>query len=132
MLRVVWDSNPRKFLHSNGFQGRRFRPLSQPPKTGVRYSTECAAPRAPRGIRTHTLRILSPPPLPIGLEEQAPPHMGGVSVPAWNRTKGLLIFNQALYQLSYKNPPATNRFLVMVGTSQVFLQTGNLGDRMVM
>ena len=78
MVRVVWDLNPRKFLRFNGFQGRRFRPLSQPPKTGVRHSTECAAPRAPRGIRTHTVQILSPLPLPIGLEEPAPPHEGDV------------------------------------------------------
>ena len=130
MVRVVWDLNPRKLLRLNGFQGRRFRPLSQPPKTGVRHSTECAAPRAPRGIRTHTVQILSPLPLPIGLEEPAPPHEG-VSVLAWNRTKGLLIFNQALYQLSYKNPPATNRFSFTAGTAQVFLQTGNLGNRLV-
>ena len=129
MVRVVWDLNPRKLLRLNGFQGRRFSPLSQPPKTGVRHSTECAAPRAPRGIRTHTVQILSPLPLPIGLEEQAPHE--GVSVLAWNRTKGLLIFNQALYQLSYKNPPATNRFSFTAGTAQVFLQTGNLGNRLV-
>ena len=60
----------------------------------------------------------------------SPPHEG-VSVLAWNRTKGLLIFNQALYQLSYKNPPATNRFSFTAGTAQVFLQTGNLGNRLV-
>lgn len=131
MVRVVWDLNPRKFLRFNGFQGRRFRPLSQPPKTGVRHSTECAAPRAPRGIRTHTVQILSPLPLPIGLEEPAPPHMRGMCVLAWNRTKVLLIFNQALSQLSYKNLPATNRFLFTAGTAQVFLQTGNLGDQLV-
>ena len=131
MVRVVWDLNPRKLLRLNGFQGRRFRPLSQPPKTGVRHSTECAAPRAPRGIRTHTVQILSPLPLPIGLEEPAPPPHEGVSVLAWNRTKGLRIFNQALYQLSYKNPPATNRFSFTAGTAQVFLQTGNLGNRLV-
>lgn len=57
--------------------------------------------------------------------------MRGVSVPAWNRTKGLLIFNQALCQLSYKNLPTTNRFWFTVGTAQVFLQTGNLGDQLV-
>ena len=122
---------PTEVLRFNGFQGRRFRPLSQPPKTGVRHSTECAAPRAPRGIRTHTVQILSPLPLPIGLEEPAPPHMRGMCVLAWNRTKGLLIFNQALCQLSYKNLPATNRFLFTAGIAQVFLQTGNLGNRLV-
>ena len=57
--------------------------------------------------------------------------MRGGSVPAWNRTKGLLIFNQALSQLSYKNPPTANRFLLTAGTAQVFLQTGNLGDQLV-
>lgn len=57
--------------------------------------------------------------------------MRGMCVPAWNRTKGLLIFNQALYQLSYKNLPAANRFLFTAGTVQVFLQTGNLGDQLV-
>ena len=77
------------------------------------------------------MRILSPLPLPIGLEEQAPPPHEGVRVPAWNRTKDLLIFNQALYQLSYKNPPTTNRFSFTAGTAQVFLQTGNLGDQLV-
>ena len=61
----------------------------------------------------------------------SPPHMRGMCVLAWNRTKGLLIFNQALYQLSYKNLPATNRFLFTAGTVQVFLQTGNLGNRLV-
>jgi hypothetical protein len=54
-----------------------------------------------------------------------------VSVPAWNRTKDLLIFNQALSQLSCKNPLATNRFWFTAGTAQVFLQTGNLGDQLV-
>lgn len=56
--------------------------------------------------------------------------MGG-SVPAWNRTKDLLIFKQTLCQLSYKNLPTANRFLFTVGTAQVFLQTGNLGDQLV-
>lgn len=45
----------------------------------------------------------------------SPPHMRGVSVPAWNRTKDLLIFNQTLYQLSYKNLPTTNRSVFSYG-----------------
>lgn len=130
MLRVVWGSNPRKFLRFNGFQVRRFRPLSQPPKTGgTALDRMCRTTCSPWDSNPHCANFKSA--ASANWARRASPPHEGVSVPAWNRTKDLLIFNQTLYQLSYKNLPTTNRFSFTAGTTQVFLQTGNLGDQLV-
>lgn len=130
MLRVVWDLNPRKFLCFNGFQGRRFRPLSQPPQNGgTALDRMCRTTCSPWDSNPHYADFKSA--ASANWARRANPHMRGMCVHAWNRTKDLLIFNQTLSQLSYKNPPTANRFLFTTGTAQVFLQTGNLGDQLV-
>ena len=52
-------------------------------------------------------------------------------VPAWNRTKDLLIFSQTLSQLSYKNLPAINRFWFTTEYCLSFLANWQLGDQLV-